>query len=108
MRLAAGPLRGIDHDASGTASLVETSDGSQVVRFENFDIEGTPDPQLYLVDGEDVRNPGGARLGRLPGNQGQVLDIEVPDETDAGGGWTVLVWCGSFSVPIANATLTAT
>jgi hypothetical protein len=108
VRLAAGPLRGIDHDATGTVSLVEATDGSKVVRFETFDIEGVPDPQLYLVPGTDRREPGGRRLGRLPGNRGQVLDIEVPDGTDAGDGWTLLVWCRAFSVPIANATLTAT
>lgn len=107
VRLSAGPLRGIDHDAAGTVSLLRAADGSLIVRFENFDIEGTPDPQVYLVPGEDVRDPGGARLGRLPGNRGETLDINIPDGSQAGPGWTVLVWCGSFAVPIANATLAA-
>jgi Electron transfer DM13 len=105
LRTGAGPLRGIDHDATGTASLVRAPDGAHVVRLEDFDIEGVPDPQVYLVRGEDVRDPGGTHLGRLPGNQGEVLDIAVPDGTGAGAGWTLLVWCRSFSVPVANATL---
>jgi hypothetical protein len=105
VRIAAGPLRGIDHDATGTASLVRTSEGTHVVRLERFDIEGVPDPQLYVVRGEDARDPGGVHLGRLPGNQGDVLDIAVPEVVPGSESWTVLVWCRSFSVPVANATL---
>ena len=78
-----------------------------MVRFENFDIEGTPDPRVYLQEGDDKRNPGGVMLGRLRGNRGQVLDYAVPSQPSAGAGWTVLVWCRSFSVPIANATQVA-
>jgi hypothetical protein len=108
VRIGAGSLQGIDHEAAGTAALLRTADLSYVVRLETFDIEGSPDPQVYLVAGEDVRDPGGVALGRLPGNVGTVLDIAVPDGTDAGPGWTLLVWCGRFAVPIANATLSAT
>lgn len=108
VRVSTGSLRGIDHDASGTASVLRAPDGSLVVRFEDFRIEGVPDPQLYLVDGADASEPGGVALGRLPGNQGAVLDIDVPDERGAGGGWTVLVWCGRFAVPVANATQSTT
>ncbi|MCA1692212.1 MAG: DM13 domain-containing protein [Actinobacteria bacterium] len=105
VRISSGAIRGLGHDASGTISIIRSPDGSSVARFENFDIEGTPDPRVYLVQGDDVRAPGGIELGRLQGNVGQVLDYAVPD-TEAGPGWTVLVWCRSFSVPIANATQT--
>jgi len=74
------------------------------LRFERFSIEGSPDPRLYLLQGTDERSPGGTSLGRMQGNRGQVLDYAVPKGVDAGPGWTVLVWCGRFSVPIANAT----
>lgn len=106
VRISTGAIRGIGHDANGTVSIIRSPDASLVVRFEDFDIEGTPDPRVYLVQGNDVRAPGGAELGRLAGNVGQVLDYAVPTE-GAGLGWTVLVWCRSFSVPIANATQTA-
>jgi len=107
VRISSGAIVGIEHDAVGTISLIRTPDNRLIVRFEDFDIEGTPDPQLYLAPGEDVRDTTGVHLGRLPGNRGQVLDLEVPGAVDAGPGWTVLVWCGRFAVPIANATQAA-
>ncbi len=103
-RISTGRLRGIGHDASGSVSLIRNPDGSLVVRFESFDVEGTPDPRVYLIEGNDKRSPAGVSLGRLKGNRGQVLDYAVPAGPSAGPGWTVLVWCGAFSVPIANAT----
>ena len=107
MRISRGSLEGIDHDASGIASIIRNADGSLVVRFEDFDIEGVPDPRVYLAEGNDVDDAQGINLGRLTGNRGQVLDYEVPRGTDAGPGWTVLVWCEAFSVPVANATQAA-
>jgi Electron transfer DM13 len=104
VRISSGPLHGLDHDASGSVSLIRGGDGSLVVRFESFDIQGVPDPRVYLVPGADVERPGGVSLGRLQGNRGRVLDYAVPAGTDAGPGWTVLVWCRAFSVPVANAT----
>ena len=103
VRISTGTLRGIGHDASGTVSLIRNADGSMVVRFENFDIEGSPDPRVYVARGGDVRRPAGSELGRLLGNRGTVLDYALAAGTDAGPGWTVLVWCRAFSVPIANA-----
>ncbi len=104
VRISSGGLEGLGHDASGSISLIRNPDGSMVVRFEDFDIEGVPDPRVHLVPGADVQRAGGVSLGRLSGNQGQVLDYAVPPGTDAGPGWTVLVWCRAFSVPVANAT----
>jgi hypothetical protein len=104
VRLSTGVFRGIGHDASGSASIIRNADGALVVRFEDFDIEGVPDPRVHLIKGADVRDAGGVSLGRLTGNQGHVLDFAVPAGTDAGPGWTVLVWCRAFAVPVANAT----
>jgi Electron transfer DM13 len=107
VRVSSGTLSGIGHSASGEASIIRQPDGSFVVRFSNFDIEGSPDPIVYLVPGEDKENPGGADLGRLRGNVGTDSDYAVPRGTEAGPGWTVLVWCRAFAVPIANATQAA-
>lgn len=103
-RLSTGEFAGLGHTARGKASIIRAPDKSLIVRFENFDIEGVPDPRVYLVPSEDARRPGGVSLGKLRGNRGDVLDFPVPAGTDAGAGWTVLVWCEPFSVPVANAT----
>jgi hypothetical protein len=42
--------------------------------------------------------------GDLRGNRGTQF-YEVPDGADIGRGeWTVLIWCQTFGVPVANAT----
>jgi hypothetical protein len=107
VRVSSGAIEGIDHDASGAASLIRNSDGSYVVRFEMFNIEGSPDPIVYLIEGNDQENPGGVNLGSMRGNVGDASDYAVPSGTEPGAGWTVLVWCGQFAVPIANATQAA-
>lgn len=102
-RISTGALRGIGHDATGTASVYERSDGSRVVGLEAIDIEPGPDYLVYVVAGSDRESPGdGVELDALRGNQGTQY-YEVPSGTDVGPGWTVLVWCRAFGVPIANA-----
>lgn len=107
VRVSTGGLRGIGHSARGEASIIRQPDGSFVVRFSNFDIQGSPDPIVYVVQGADKEGPDGVDLGRLRGNVGTDSDYAVPSGTEPGAGWTILVWCRAFAVPIANATQTA-
>jgi hypothetical protein len=107
VRVSSGQLRGIDHSARGEASIIRRPDGSHVVRFSNFDIQSSPDPIVYVIEGENRDNPGGADLGRLRGNVGTDSDYQLRSGTEPGPGWTVLVWCRAFAVPIANATQAA-
>jgi hypothetical protein len=105
VRLATGTFRGIDHDASGAASVYRLPDGALVVGLEDIDIEPGPDYQVYVVPGVDRESPdGGTHLDGLRGNQGtQYYDVPA-DVGDVGPGWTVLVWCRAFGVPVAAAT----
>ena len=104
MKVSTGVLRGIDHDATGTASIYRRADGSAVVALEDIDIEPGPDYRVVVVRGEDRSSPGdGLELDALRGNLGTQY-YEVPVGTDPGPGWTVLVWCRAFGVPVANAT----
>jgi hypothetical protein len=105
VRVSTGTFRGIDHDASGTASVYRLPDGALVVGLEDIDIEPGPDYQVYVVPGADRESPDdGTHLDRLRGNQGTQY-YEVPgDVGDVGPGWTVLVWCRAFGVPVAAAT----
>jgi hypothetical protein len=60
---------------------------------------------VYLVPGADREAlDDAARLDDLRGNRGSQF-YDVAPQTDLGAGrWTVLIWCQTFSVPIANAT----
>ncbi len=105
VRLRSGSFMGIDHRASGIVSVYRTPDGTHVVGLEEFDIQPGPDYDVYVVPGTDRSDPdGGARLDDLRGNQGTQY-YEVPADVDVGtGDWTVLIWCQTFGVPVANAT----
>ena len=76
------------------------------MRFEEVDIGSGPDLNVWLVPGDDQRGTGGgtfvAPLTAEQGNQ----NYTVPDGVDpTDGTWTVLVWCTTFSLEVANATL---
>lgn len=104
-RLRSGSFRGIDHRAEGTVAIYRQPDGRYVVGLEDIDIQPGPDYDLYLVPGEDREDTkGGIRLGDLRGNRGTQF-YEVPAGANLENGpWTVLVWCQTFAVPVANST----
>ena len=104
-RLRSGSFRGIDHRAEGTVVVYRQPDGGYVIGLEDIDIQPGPDYDLYLVPGEDRQDTkGGVRLGDLRGNRGTQF-YEVPAGVNLENGpWTVLVWCQTFAVPVANAT----
>jgi hypothetical protein len=105
VRLRTGPFTGIDHRAEGTVSIYRAPDGRHIVGLESFDIQPGPDYDVYVVPGADQDGTsGGTRLDDLRGNQGTQY-YEVPAGVDVAiGEWTVLIWCQTFGVPVANAT----
>ncbi len=104
VRVSTGALRGIDHDARGTASIIRRPDGSSVVALEDFDVEPGPDYFVHLVPGANRERPAdGSQLEKLRGNQGTQF-YDVPADREPGADWTVLIWCRTFGVPVANAT----
>ena len=70
-----------------------------------FDIQPGPDYDVYVVPGADRMNrDAGTRIDDLRGNAGtQYYDAPAGIDLTAGP-WTVLVWCQTFGVPVANAT----
>jgi hypothetical protein len=106
-RIGAGELRGIGHRATGTASLYLGADGRAIIGLEEFDIQPGPAYVLYVVSGSDRHDrDGGTRVEPLRGNKGTQF-YDAPTDVDlTRGEWTVLVWCETFDVPVANATPT--
>ncbi|MCL1601323.1 MAG: DM13 domain-containing protein [Actinomycetia bacterium] len=107
LAISTGAFFGIDHAASGTATVYE-QDGAYVLRFEDdTDIQNGPDLYIWLL--EDDEYSGGEPseyidLGKIKGNVGG-QNYELPAEFDPDVHKSVLVWCLRFSVPFAAAPL---
>lgn len=107
--LASGSFRGLDHDASGDASLVEV-DGKRFVRFEkNFRVLNGPDLVVYLSkhpassEGREFARDF-VNLGGLKGNRGS-QNYTIPSNIDPSDYRSVVVWCRRFNVGFAVAPL---
>ena len=102
-----GSFTGIDHRASGTAT-VYSQDGRYVLRFEeNTDIQNGPDLYVWVLPSDSYE--GGIPdtyldLGTLTGNVGG-QNYELPEGFDPQVHRTVLIWCLRFAVPFATAPL---
>ena len=106
MQITAGSFEGIDHRAEGGANLIRRPDGGLTIELRDIDIQNGPDYDVYLVEGVDRQGKdGGVRIDDLKGNLGTQY-YDVPEDVDAGPDWTVLIWCETFGVPVANATQT--
>jgi hypothetical protein len=102
--LGTGMLDGIDHRAMGTVRVYARPEGGHVVGLEDIDVQPGPDYDVYVVPGADRDQLAGAvRLDDLRGNKGTQF-YEVAGADLGTGAWTVLIWCQTFDVPIANAT----
>lgn len=105
--LTTGSFSGIEHRASGTATVYQS--GEQfVLRFEDdTDIQNGPDLYVWLLAADSYE--GGAPagyidLGKLTGNVGG-QNYDLPPEFDPSIHRAVLVWCLRFAVPFATAPL---
>lgn len=103
-----GSFFGIDHTASGTAT-VYAQGGDHVLRFEDdTDIQNGPDLWVWVLESDtyDGGDPGEfIELGTIKGNVGG-QNYELPPEFDPEVHQFVLIWCKRFSVPFAAAPLT--
>lgn len=105
--IGSGSFTGIDHRASGTATVYE-QDGRFVLRFEDdTDIQNGPDLYVWVLpaDGyEDGTPTEYLDLGRLKGNVGG-QNYELPQGFDPDRHRTVLIWCLRFDTPFAVAVV---
>ena len=110
VRLAAGEFRGLEHDSSGGALVIELPDGSRFLRLEDLNTSNGPDLRVYLSDApaqddSHVYDDGAfVDLGALKGNIGS-SNYEIPASVDLSTFRSAVVWCRRFSVGFAVAPL---
>jgi len=110
--LAQGSFYNIIHVGSGQALFYQLSDGSRILRLQDFEVDNGPELHVYLVPIDPVPSsigteiPGAVDLGFLKGNIGD-QNYEVPADLDLSQFKSVVIWCQPFRVPFIAAPLTA-
>jgi hypothetical protein len=93
--------------AAGTATLVRKASGGRVLTLTDFEVSNGPDLRVYLVPGDGKDTGDRIDLGGLKGNIGN-QQYDVPGDAETPAKYrTVVIWCRSFSVAFARATLQA-
>lgn len=105
--LLVGDFMGVNdgiHNAEGYAKILTLSDGSQILRLEDFRSTNGPDVHLYLSTDKKANNF--IDLGRLKANNGD-QNYQIPIDTDFNKYKYVLIWCQPFSVLFGSAQLSS-
>ena len=95
------------HHGSGTAKIIRAPDGSLLLRFEDFSVTNGPDVFVILsTDPKGGRSSAGdgLDLGGLRATDGNI-NYKIPGGTDVSQYKSVIVYCRSFKVVFAFATL---
>ena len=92
------------HNAEGKAKILILSDGSQILRLEDFKSTNGPDVHLYLST--DKQASDFIDLGRLKANNGN-QNYQIPINADFNKYKYVLIWCQPFSVLFGSAQLSS-
>jgi hypothetical protein len=106
---ARGEFRSLEHDTTGTATLLRLDDGSLVLRFEDLSTLNGPDLRVYVSSAPADADPstfgtGSIDLGSLKANEGD-QNYEVPDDVSANELASAVIWCRRFSVGFGVAPL---
>lgn len=108
---ATGPFRSLAHPTTGTARIVTLSDGSTILRLEDFATDNGPDLFVVLSEHDGTGSDdnaiadAGISLGRLKGNIGD-QNYAIPAGTDLSKYNSVLIWCKRFNTGFGVASLT--
>ncbi len=103
--LLVGDFMGVNdgiHNAEGKAKILTLTDGSQILRLEDFRSTNGPDVHLYLST--DKQASDFIDLGKLKANNGN-QNYPIPIDTDFNKYKYVLIWCQPFSVLFGSAQL---
>ena len=110
--LAHGEFYSLAHEGGGRATIYELTDGSRVLRFEEFEVLNGPDLHVWLVPVDPVPDTVGVEiagyfdLGPLKGNIGD-QNYDLPADLDLSDFKSVVIWCQPFRVPFNAAPLVA-
>lgn len=107
--VAEGEFMSLEHESDGRALVVETTDGTRFLRFEDFSTSNGPDLVVYLSAKPASEDWYGydedfVDLGELKGNVGN-QNYEIPDGVDLDRYQSAVVWCRRFTVGFAVASL---
>jgi hypothetical protein len=98
-----GAHDGLANDnAEGNVKVVSLTDGSKILRLENFKSTNGPNVHVYLST--DKRATDYVDLGKLKANNGN-QNYDIPAGTDIRKHNIVLIWCKDFSVLFGSAVL---
>lgn len=98
------------HKGSGSATIYRGSDGSHLLRFEDFSVTNGPALIVILSPHPNARNSAEAHLegyvslGNLKGNIGN-QNYELPADLDVSTIGSVIIYCEPFSVVFSVAPL---
>lgn len=97
------------HKGSGKALLYKLTDGSHLLRLEDFTVTNGPDLMVYLVKNADITEAEQVttdfiNLGDLKGNIGN-QNYMIPAGTDIAEYNSAVIWCELFGVLFSPATL---
>ncbi len=111
--LSSGPFRNLEHETTGTAKIVELTDGSRVVRLEDFRTSNGPDVVVILSTTPATVDEWGAyddgefvNIGELRGNVGS-QNYSIPGNVDLSKFRSVVIWCRRFNVAFGAAPITS-
>lgn len=99
--LKRGTITGINHTASGTASLYEQN-GNRIVYLNPFSSQDGPDLKVYFS--KDAGASEYVRLGQLKSTMGAQA-YTVPSQINVDDYHYVHIWCERFSVEFARAEI---
>jgi hypothetical protein len=108
--LAQGTFYNVAHEGQGTVTVYQLTDGSRVLRFEDFQVLNGPNLHVYLTSVDPVPNTVGVELpdyfdlGPLKGNIG-AQNYPLPPDLDLSVFRSVVIWCVPFRVPFSAAAL---
>ncbi len=90
------------HRTSGTATIVQSGDGSRLLQLSQFRTINGPDLFVYLATDTTAKDI--VNLGPLKGNLGD-QHYQIPPNADLSRYRYVLIWCRTFAVLFGSAQL---